>query len=128
MLCPVSFLLKIGRLLLCFVPFLLKSGRWNGRNGPLDVGYRHDVGEHAGRRDASSCTIALDEHGILLIARGGEQHDVVAAGQLIERVATGHGLQGHRRFLPVHRGHEAPTLAFALELPASGFKFGIQLG
>ena len=43
-------------------------------------------------------------------------------------MASGHGLQGYRRFLPVHRGYEAPTLAFALELPATGFKFGIQLG
>ena len=43
----------------------------------LVVGYRHDVGKDAGSCHSCSCSVALNEHWIFLVAFGSEQHYVV---------------------------------------------------
>ena len=49
-----------------------------------DVGYPDDVGEDARRRHACPRAVALDAHGVLAVTLGGEQHDVVAAGEVVD--------------------------------------------
>ena len=61
----------------------------------LDVGDAHDVGKDTSSGDACTCTIALDEHGIFLIALSGEEYDVVRALETVERMSVGYLLQGH---------------------------------
>ena len=61
------------------------------------------------------------------LAPGCERHDVVAALQVVERVGAVHLLQRHRQFAVVERSHEAPALAFGVELFASSFEVGVEL-
>ena len=56
----------------------------------LDVRDAHDVGKHAGCGDRCTRTIALDEHGILVVALGGDEDDVVGAFEVVERMKPAH--------------------------------------
>ena len=52
-----------------------------------DICNSHNVGKYTGGSHACTSTIALYEHWILLLALSGEQYDVVAALEVVERMA-----------------------------------------
>ena len=48
---------------------------------------RNNVGKNASSGNACPCTIAFDDHRILIVAFGGDHNDVVATFQVVERVS-----------------------------------------
>ena len=94
----------------------------------LHVGNAHDVGKYARSCYAGSGTVTLNHHGVFAVAFGGQQYDVVAAFQSVERMADTYFLQADRCLAVFQSGHEAPVLAFGFEYLAAGFKVSIQAG
>ena len=58
------------------------------RRGLSDVGYAYYVGKYPGSCHFSTGSVAFDDHGVLLVTLGGEQDDVVAAFEGLERAVV----------------------------------------
>ena len=71
-------------------------------------------------------TIALNHHGILLVALGGEEDDVVATLKIVEGVPLVNLLQRNRCLALVETCYETPTLTFGHEALATLLKVGIE--
>ena len=92
----------------------------------LNVGDGHDVGEYACGCHVGTGSIALYLHGVVFVTLGGEQYDVVTALEVVERMLSVNGLQGHLHVSMIHRCHESPSLALFFQPLSAGIKVGIQ--
>ena len=54
--------------------------------GTLEVSYSDHVGKYSGCGDSCSRPVSTDDHGLLAVALGGDQDDIVAVGQFKRRV------------------------------------------
>ena len=59
----------------------------------LDICDAHNICKDSGSGNARACSVALNEHGELFVALGGEQDDVVATLKIIEGMPLVHLLQ-----------------------------------
>lgn len=57
------------------------------KGGRLYVCHAHNVSKDASRGDGSACSVALDEHGIFVVAFCGEQDNIVGTLQIVEGMA-----------------------------------------
>src|SRR5574344_1340364 len=93
----------------------------------LNVGDTHDVGEYTGCSYAGSGSITLNHHRVFLVALGGEQYNVVAAFEVVERMLWTYSLQAYAGLATVEGCHEAPALVLDVEGLALCLEFCIQL-
>ena len=54
----------------------------------LDICDAHNICKDSGGGNARACSVALNEHGELFVALGGEQDDVVATLKVVEGMVT----------------------------------------
>ena len=94
----------------------------------LYVGDAHYVCEHSGCGDACACSVALDQHGVLVVSLSGEKDDVVGALELVEGRTLAEFAERDGIFAVIHTGDDAPVLVLLRKLAAALLKVGVELG
>ena len=88
------------------------------------------IGEYARRCDRSAGSVTLDEHRVIVVAFGGQEHYVVRAFQHVERMAFNEFVKSDRVGAVLYFRDESPSLvlgdqtpAFVLEMLVKAWKF-----
>ena len=96
------------------------------QNQPLYICHTHNVGKDTGCGDSSTCAITLDEHGIFVVALGGQQNDIVRTFEVVERMALRYFTQAYTAFTVSPFCHKTPSFVFARQSLTFSFKLGIE--
>ncbi len=96
------------------------------RRGLSDVGYAYYVGKYPGSCHFSTGSVAFDDHGVLLVTLGGEQDDVVAAFEGIERVVVAYAFEPYADSSVFEGRDEPEMLILGLSLGTLAFKLAVE--
>lgn len=96
------------------------------RRGLSDVGYAYYVGKYPGGCHFSPGSVAFDDHGVLFVTLGGEQDDVVAAFEGIERVVVAYAFESYADSSVFEGRDEPEMLILGLCLGTLAFKLAVE--
>ena len=94
----------------------------------LDICNSHYVGKNSGGCNASSCSITLNKHWVLLVTLCGKQYDIVTAFKVVEWVVLIDLAQRYASLAILVFSNETPVFSFGGKQFTFLFEMCVELG